>query len=165
MERTTQFLFWAAVGLAAAGLFLVLLMFFVERAVPYRAEPPPAPPVETEPIPAPAPAETPLEPDATPNETETPLPEPEALVAAEVERFEAVYAEQRENLPAEVAEPVDENIGVIERAAADILAALANDPDNESLKRMLIATYRNELKMLRKALNLSGEDEAASEAE
>ncbi len=75
-----------------------------------------------------------------------------------MERFEAAYAEQRDKLPSEVAEPVDENLGVIESAIADILAALANDPDNESLKQMLIATYRNELKLLRKALNLSEND-------
>ena len=59
----------------------------------------------------------------------------------------------------------DDGIGVSEGAAAGLLGAIASEPNNESLKKMLIATYRNEVKLLKKALRLSSgsEDEEFAE--
>jgi len=73
--------------------------------------------------------------------------------------LEAEYAERRKDIPEEIAKPIDDDIGMIEGIAADLLAALANEPDNDSLKRMLVQTYRNEMKLLKKALHLSGEED------
>lgn len=72
--------------------------------------------------------------------------------------LEAEYAERRKELPEAVAKPIDDDIGMIEGIAADLLAALASEPDNDSLKRMLVQTYRNEMKLLKKALHLSGDE-------
>ena len=74
--------------------------------------------------------------------------------------LQAVYAQRKADLPAEVAKPIDKDIGVIEGAAADLLAALAHEPDNQDLKRMLVATYRNEMRLLKKVLHLSSEETA-----
>lgn len=75
--------------------------------------------------------------------------------------LEAQYAERRDEIPEELAKPIEDDIGLIEGLAADLLAALANEPDNEDLKRMLVQTYRNEMKLLKKALHLSSvEDDA-----
>jgi hypothetical protein len=92
---------------------------------------------------------------------------PAAEVSAEIDpetgemlktktELKAAYAERRADLPVEVAKPIDDDIGVIEGAAADLLVALAHEPDNQDLKQMLVATYRNELRLLKKALHLSG---------
>lgn len=69
--------------------------------------------------------------------------------------LEAQYEERRDEIPEELAKPIEEDIGLIEGIAADLLAALANEPENEDLKRMLVQTYRNEMKLLKKALHLS----------
>lgn len=74
--------------------------------------------------------------------------------------LEAQYEARRDEIPEELAKPIEEDIGLIEGIAADLLAALANEPENEDLKRMLVQTYRNEMKLLKKALHLSSvEDE------
>jgi len=72
--------------------------------------------------------------------------------------LEAEYAERRKDLPEDVAKPIDDDIGMIEGIAADLLAALASEPENDNLKRMLVQTYRNEMKLLKKALHLSGDE-------
>lgn len=109
-----------------------------------------------------------------PVDAEMPVPaEPEAVQAAAapadvappemmetMSALEAQYEERRGEIPEELAKPIEEDIGLIEGIAADLLAALANEPENEDLKRMLVQTYRNEMKLLKKALHLSSvEDE------
>lgn len=79
--------------------------------------------------------------------------------------LEAEYAERRKDLPEDIAKPIEEDMGVIEGVAADLLAALASEPENDDLKRMLVQTYRNEMKLLKKALHLSSEDEEMIEPE
>ncbi len=79
--------------------------------------------------------------------------------------LEAQYAERRKDLPEDVAKPIEDDMGVIEGVAADLLAALASEPDNDDLKRMLVQTYRNEMKLLKKALHLSSEEDAAAPIE
>ncbi len=51
-----------------------------------------------------------------------------------------------------------QDLNLVENAIAEIGAALASDPDNESLKRMLVATWRNEMMLLKRALHLAGDD-------
>lgn len=103
---------------------------------------------------APAAAE-PARAEAT--EAPTDIAPPEMMEAKSA--LEAEYAERRKDIPEEIAKPIDDDIGMIEGIAADLLAALANEPDNDSLKRMLVQTYRNEMKLLKKALHLSGEED------
>jgi hypothetical protein len=133
----------------AAGLTFVL-------AGPRLAKdaPPPAdaiaPAADTAPLatgPAPAPAAQAAPMDMAP---------PEMMEAKTT--LKAEYAERRKALPEEIAKPIDDDIGVIEGIAADLLAALASEPENEDLKRMLVQTYRNEVKLLKKALHLSSEE-------
>ena len=73
------------------------------------------------------------------------------------------YDESKDTLPPEVAEPLDQDLNLIESAIAEIGAALASDPDNESLKRMLVATYRNEMMLLKRALHLAGPEPSGNE--
>lgn len=121
----------------------------------------------------PAPAADALRPVDAPAQAASPVvaetPEPSAdpaseAIAAQKDELRAEYNRQKENLPEEIAQPIEQDVGVIEGAAADLLAAIANEPDNQNLKMMLIETYRNEMKLLKKALHLSSsEDEENSE--
>ncbi len=70
----------------------------------------------------------------------------------------SAYDESKDALPPEVAEPLEQDLSLVENAIAEIGAALASDPDNESLKRMLVATWRNEMMLLKRALHLAGDE-------
>jgi len=122
------------------------------RTRPAREVPPPVAPVAV-------PTSKPEEPARAED------PAPAEVLAAKAE-LHAEYSKQKGKIPEEVAKPIEDDIGVIEGVAADLLAAIASEPDNEGLKKMLIETYRNEMKLLKKALHLSGtedEEEAAGE--
>ena len=77
------------------------------------------------------------------------------------------YDESKDALPPELAQSLAEDFSMIEGAIAEIGAALASEPDNESLKRMLVATYRNQMLLLKRALHLvadeAGEGEGGDE--
>lgn len=75
------------------------------------------------------------------------------------QELRTAYDERKQALSEDVAHPFDKDLGIIEGAVADLLAALASDPDNDSLKRMLVMTYRNEMRLLKKALHLTRDDE------
>ena len=70
----------------------------------------------------------------------------------------SAYDETKDALPPEVAQPLEQNLTLVENAIAEIGAALSSDPDNESLKRMLVATWRNEMMLLKRALHLARDD-------
>jgi hypothetical protein len=98
---------------------------------------------------------------ASPNFTPTDIAPPELVATAD--ELQAQYESLKAKLPEETSKPLDDDIGVVEGAVTDLLAAIAAEPDNESLKRMLIATYRNEVRILKKALHLSGSTEEEEE--
>ncbi len=75
----------------------------------------------------------------------------------------SAYNESKDALPPEVAGPLDQDLNLIESAIAEIGAALSSDPDNESLKRMLVATWRNEMMLLKRALHLAGDEPAEND--
>ncbi len=75
----------------------------------------------------------------------------------------SAYDETKDALPPEVAEPLEQDLTLVESAIAEIGAALASDPDNESLKRMLVATWRNEMMLLKRALHLAGDEPEAGD--
>ena len=74
----------------------------------------------------------------------------------------SAYDESKEALAPEVAGPLEQDLSLIENAIAEIGAALARDPDNESLKRMLVATWRNEMMLLKRALHIAGDESEGS---
>jgi len=147
----TRLTMWAAIGLLVAGLFLGLLFLLTGGAH--------------------APSVAPLVPEAVDTidpsieqamaETAGAVVDPESIAPPELiattEQLQAEYKSRKTEIPEDVAAPLDQDIGLIEGAVADLLAAVAQDPDNESLKKMLIATYRNEVKLLKTALHLSSE--------
>ena len=60
-------------------------------------------------------------------------------------------------LSAETVSTIEENLAVIESAVIEIRTAMADYPDNPHLERMLLATYRNEVHLLREAVRLANE--------
>ncbi len=86
------------------------------------------------------------------------LEEVGAVYQATKGELRTAYDANKDSIPSEVAEPLDQDLSLIENAIAEIGAALASDPDNESLKRMLVATYRNEMMLLKRALHLVGDE-------
>lgn len=69
--------------------------------------------------------------------------------------LENVLDKHGDELDPELTEPIEENIGFIEGAVVDLLAALTTDPENESLRQMLLETYRREVRMLKSVLDLT----------
>jgi len=150
MASKSKFAVYATALLLIVGLALVPLFFAGARLWRIESEPAAAKPSAP----------------ATPDTVEAPAENPAAPpdVVAQKDELRAEYAKQKANMPAEVAKPIEDDIGVIEGGAADLLAAIAHEPDNENLKMMLIETYRNEMKLLKKALHLSsGDDQNADE--
>jgi len=49
---------------------------------------------------------------------------------------------------------VDRNLAIIDKAAADIASAIAKDPGNRELNRLLVVAYQQEVELLRQAVSL-----------
>ncbi len=61
--------------------------------------------------------------------------------------------------------PLDEGLGIVQGAIQEIVMAISLNPENRSLKHILHDTYRKELNLLRKSLNLDeSEGEMGAEA-
>lgn len=73
------------------------------------------------------------------------------------EELRAVFAARRDRLSPATVKVVEENLAVIDRAVAQITTALATDPGNRELSRLLLATYENEVDLLRRAARLASE--------
>jgi len=70
----------------------------------------------------------------------------------------SAYDESKDALSPELAQSLAEDFSMIEGAIGEIGAALASEPDNESLKRMLVATYRNQMLLLKRALHIVADE-------
>ena len=83
------------------------------------------------------------------------------LAAAEREYEDAAKAllealqRRRGGLPAEDLARVEANLQVIDRALAEVREALVKDPANPELNRMLVATHRKKVDVLRRVVRLS----------
>jgi anti-sigma factor RsiW len=83
------------------------------------------------------------------------------LAAAEREYEEAASAllealqRRRAVLPAEDLARVEANLQVIDRALAEVREALVKDPKSPELNRMLVATHRKKVDVLRRMVRLS----------
>jgi hypothetical protein len=153
----SRFVAWAAAGLLLAGLFMALLMLMTKGA---RAPSvPPAPPAA---VPS---AAIPPAAERAPDEAATTHDAAPPELIATADELQAQYDSRKDDMPEDLSTPLDQEIGVIEGAVANLLAAIAAEPENDSLKRMLVATYRNEVRLLKKALHLSGNAEAEDVAE
>jgi hypothetical protein len=148
MTSQSRFLAYAVALLVLAALVLTPIALVRGKPAPEAAAPRPA----SAPVAADAPGEG--------AESEPAADSESAAVAAQKDELRAEYDKQKEKLPDEVAQPIEQDVGVIEGAAADLLAAIAHEPDNQNLKMMLIETYRNEMKLLKKALHLSSSEDA-----
>ena len=74
--------------------------------------------------------------------------------AAKAELQEALEA-ARADLPPETADAVTASLAAIDAAAADIRLALADQPGNPRLERLLIAVYQQELNALEQVVRLA----------
>jgi Putative zinc-finger len=89
-----------------------------------------------------------------------PLSDP-VLAAAEREYELAANAllealqQRRPALRPETLEKIEGNLEVIDRALTEVRQALLKDPDNPELNRMLVATHRKKLDVLRRVVKLS----------
>lgn len=63
--------------------------------------------------------------------------------------------EVESSLPPGVLATIEENLEVIEKAVLDIRTAMADEPNNPLLERMLIATYRSEVALLHQAVRFA----------
>jgi len=103
-------------------------------------------------------------PSATPSTTTlvsaTTVSDP-VLAAAEREYEDAARAllealqRRRGVLPADELARVEGNLQVIDRALAEVREALVKDPANPELNRMLVATHRKKVDVLRRVVRLS----------
>lgn len=63
--------------------------------------------------------------------------------------------QRRPALRPETLESIEGNLEVIDRALTEVRVALAKDPSNPELNRMLVATHRKKLDVLRRVVKLS----------
>ena len=73
---------------------------------------------------------------------------------AKGELLNQLYAETSRLTPAAIS-TVEENLSIIENAIVDIRVALNEHPEDTQLKRILIATYKNQVDMLQNAVFLA----------
>jgi anti-sigma factor RsiW len=136
---------WSAAGLAAAATVLAALaaVLWGQRS-PSRARTVEIPAVRSEALVA----------------ADEPLADPE-LAAAERDYEQAANAllealqQRRPALKPETLATIEGNLEVIDRALAEVRLALAKDPDNPELSRMLVATHRKKVDVLRRVVKLS----------
>lgn len=67
----------------------------------------------------------------------------------------AALEEQRDLLSPETRESIEANLTVMDRALADLRAALESDPGNRELARLFNTTHRKRVELLRGAVRLS----------
>ncbi len=70
-------------------------------------------------------------------------------------RLLAAFQARKGRLRPSTVEVVEKNLRIIDRSLADIEAALRKDPGNRDLALLLAGTYRQELDLLRQAVQLS----------
>ena len=77
-------------------------------------------------------------------------------IKAKQDLLDQLYAESA-TLPASAIATVEENLRIIDSAVAEIRVALADDPENPQLERMLVATYKSQVDLLQQAVYLAHE--------
>jgi hypothetical protein len=133
---------------AAAAAFVAVLAGVVWRSEPVGG-------VRTVAIPAAAGPS--LEPAVIVPVADPTLAEAEREYEAAAKTLLAVLAQRRSRLAADDLARVEDNVAVIDRALAEVREALAKDPVSPELNRMLVATHRKKVDVLRRVVRLSTE--------
>jgi len=126
---------WIGLALAAVLLFTVATGILYRRETSPSAGPSPFLPVSVE--------------------------SPTALAAAEEDYARAAASllaalhDRRKTLSPEAISSVEKNLEVIDRALAEVREALRQDPGNPELTRMLAATHRKKVDVLRRVMKLT----------
>jgi predicted anti-sigma-YlaC factor YlaD len=100
-------------------------------------------------IPGPAPATQPV---AFASRT---LADAEEDYARASDELLAALHERRDSFAPETIESVEKNLAVIDAALAEVREALRHDPENPELTRMLAATHRKKVDVLRRVVKLT----------
>jgi anti-sigma-K factor RskA len=132
---------------AAATVLLGVLAAVLWRSAPAAG-------VQTVAIPEASPA---LERVAVVEVADPALAEAERDYEAAAKTLLAVLEQRRSRLAADDLARVEDNVAVIDRALVQVREALAKDPVNPELNRMLVATHRKKVDVLRRVVRLSTE--------
>ena len=90
-----------------------------------------------------------------------PTPDPDPFAAAQAEyadakeRLRGALDEQTAETDPELFEPVEENLGFLEKAVVEVMMALSENPENNSLRQTLLHIYEEQVNLLQKALRLT----------
>ncbi len=97
------------------------------------------------------------EPAETPISDERPFTQVEQeYLKAREDLLAELYADSASLPPGAIA-TVEENLRIIDSAVSEIRVALADDPDNPQLERMLVATFKSQVDLLQQAVYLAHE--------
>jgi anti-sigma factor RsiW len=146
-ERSWSWSGWSPVALAAAATVVVGLV-----AVLWNGSAPSA--VRTVQIPAASP-ETRLLAGVAPPVSDPVLAEAEREYDAATKALLEALLQRRAQLEPEAFAAVQANLEVIDRALAEVRQALAKDPKNPELSRMLVATHQKKVDVLSRVVKLA----------
>ena len=59
---------------------------------------------------------------------------------------------------AEVKKSIEEDMDLVEKSISEIVGALGDEPENEVLVKMLVSTYRRQMKLMKTFLLLDDEE-------
>ena len=130
---------------AAAAIVLAVLAAVLWREAPASG-------VQTVAIPS---ASATLEPVSAVTVADPALAQAEREYEAAATTLLAVLQQRRGRLAPEDLARVQDNVAVIDRALVEVREALAKDPVNPELNRMLVATHRKKVDVLRRVVRLS----------
>jgi predicted anti-sigma-YlaC factor YlaD len=130
---------------AAAAIVLAVLAAVLWREAPASG-------VQTVAIPSASPTLVPVSSLAV---ADPALAEAEREYEAAATTLLAVLQQRRSRLAPEDLARVEDNVAMIDRALVEVRAAIAKDPVNPELNRMLVATHRKKVDVLRRVVRLS----------
>jgi hypothetical protein len=71
------------------------------------------------------------------------------------EDLRELFEQRRDSIDPGTRETVDENLSLIDRSIGELVSAVESDPENPKLHSLLLRAYRNQVRLLQRAVKLA----------